>query len=115
MPGYWCHYCQHPRAQCPPGEGLNSCAITDAAAQEYQDEMASGIKRVYIASMPGGTTDLAKKMDQSRAFNKDMYAYEDAVRAGENPDGTTRKAVERTRRRQESHERAMSKIEGWAS
>ena len=111
MPGYWCHYCQQPRANCIPYSGSGTCAAVEHAAQEYRNDLASDGKRVYVASVPGGTTDLAKKMDQTRAFHQDMYAYENAVRAGENPDGTTRRAIERTRKRQESFERAERKIE----
>jgi len=109
MPGYWCHYCGQPRSNCIPDHGPGTCSGVERAAREKREEDALLGKRVAFGSMPGGTTDLARKMDQTRNFHKDMYAYESAVKAGENPDGTTRKAIETTRKRLESFERVERK------
>lgn len=106
---WFCYECMTPRSLCIPGPTEGSCARVEAASAAYQAEKAAGGKRVFLASVPGGTTEVAGLMDHTRQFHKDMYAYENAVRAGENPDGTTAKAVERTRKRVESFERLERK------
>ena len=67
---------------------------------------------VGFASVPGGTRPGSQKLTFQRKFDKGMHAYREARRAGEQPDGTTVEAVERTRRRQEVHERADKILEG---
>ena len=105
---YFCYRCNHIRSLCTPGRLPGSCELVEADALSYQQELAGG-KRVYIASMPGGTTELARNMDQTREFHKDMYAYEDAKKAGEQPDATTQTGVRKARQRADTMERLERK------
>ena len=109
MANYFCYRCNQFRSLCKPGMLPGSCVLVEADALEYREEIARQGKSVYLGSVPGGTTDLAKKMDQTRQFHKDLYAFEDAKRAGEKPDGTTVKGVRSARQRVESFERAERK------
>lgn len=61
---------------------------------------------VGFGSVPGGTRPGSKRLAKERHFNKSMHAYREARRAGEKPEGTSLEAIERTRRKRESQERA---------
>jgi len=106
---YFCYECVQPRHQCPPGHEPGSCAVTEGISAEYREELALSGKRVYLASMPGGTTKLAGQMDHTRKFDRDMHDYREAVRSGEQPDQVSTAAVERTRKRQEVKARVAAR------
>ena len=65
---------------------------------------------VNFGSVPGGTRPMAKRKDHEVKFDKDMHAYREARRAGEQPDKVSARAVSETRRRVESVARGREKL-----
>jgi hypothetical protein len=108
---YFCYACVQLRSLCPPGKEPGGCAAVEAEAELYFYERDHGPKRVYLGSVPGGTTAAAKKRDQSREFDAGLHAYREAKRAGEQPDNTSVAGVEKARRRQEQMDKVQRRVD----
>lgn len=71
------------------------------------------VMNIGMASVPGGTRPGSFKKSWERKFDKDMHAYRNARRAGEQPDTVSVEGVRKNRQRMESIERGRKKIERW--
>jgi hypothetical protein len=67
------------------------------------------IMNVNFGTMAGGTRSMSRRKDFEVQTKKDLDAYANARRAGEQPDASTVKGVRRARMRQERNERLASK------
>lgn len=65
---------------------------------------------VSVGTVPGGARDERIGASFNRQREKDLNRYRDKRRAGEQPDGTTREAMDRYDRRIGSWEKAESKL-----
>ena len=89
-----------------PKDGWKSECRSDVCLdlrRSYDEErgVRGKFEGIRFGSIPGGTRSLAKKMDYTREFNRDMHLYREARRAGEQPDGISKKKISDTRRRVE--------------
>jgi hypothetical protein len=68
----------------------------------------NGVQTIYFAPVVGGGGPLSARRAHEQKFNRDMDAYREARRVGEQPETTTVEGVEKARRKQETRERALA-------
>jgi hypothetical protein len=56
---------------------------------------------ISFGTVPGGTRDERTGISRLRQQEKDLHRYREKRRAGEQPDGTTKKAMDRSERKQD--------------
>lgn len=109
---YFCYECAQPRSLCPPGEEEGGCAAVEAQAAAYRAEKAAGKYAFpFLGAVPGGASKAASQKEGYIKLNRDMEAYREARRAGEQPDQVSVEAVRKNRQRKEFEER-MEKRHG---
>lgn len=91
------HYKENPDHYDDPPEDCYGCRIAG----------------ITFGSVPGGTRPGSFKVQHERKFAKDMDAYREARRAGEQPDKVSVEGVRKARQRKESIERGRKKVESW--
>lgn len=53
------------------------------------------VASIRIATVPGGAKDERTGLDRVREWDRSLHRFRDKVQAGENPDGTTKAAMDK--------------------
>jgi len=68
---------------------------------------------ISFGSVPGGTRPGSFAKNHERKFARDMDAYREAKRNGEQPDQVSREGVLKKQQQVETLDRARKKLESW--
>lgn len=83
----------------PEGECISDTCVS------YRENPSPPV--LWFGAVPGGSSKASMFKAKEVKFKRDQETYREARRAGERPETSTVEGVERTRRKEETRERAL--------
>ncbi len=111
MANYWCYVDERPRSFCPKNGSGECINVAHQAALTQADRASGDYDTPTFGIMPDGNHPEALDKKLEIRFDKDMHAYREARRGGEQPDQVSQKAVFKQQRIVEQEARVQERID----